>query len=422
MSNYKDFLIGAGGGAYTPPYEETWENVDVAAGAIYSTSYNRQSSTTYQSFHRLAVDGLYGGIFDPYNSSNSAVIHAKSFSVNQSTGAITVNSGTSLWSHSHGATFSTGHHGGIGNTVMYIGHSRNPSYGSTEKGTIWAAEFDNSGNVENHGYGQAPWEAWPHSNGDLIMNTNQTKDGTVYGRRSTYNSSSGTYYHSSGYSSNGSVSYSEWSNSSSNTSTNYATSAAAQTKGQLDRGGVISYFNNSGVGKFSIIYGSSGSRGPEYDTLTYWGGNPTSDINGYCLSNGETLWITADLKVFKSTNSNGSVTTLSGSSYPQGVSLLRTIYQGGANQNSQAIPLGNDTWVFPINSVGWVRMSIDVNNGYAVSANYLYSGLLSPAGTSPSASGWTYDITGTNNEYFVMAKVSGGQYSIQVTNNPFYGV
>ena len=113
---------------------------------------------------------------------------------------------------------------------------------------------------------------------------------------------------------------------------------------------------------------------------------------------------------------------MTGNSYPEGVVLLKGVYQGGENQNSQAIPLGNDTWIFPMQNIGWVRMSIDVNNGYAVSADYLYASLLSPAGINPSHSGWTYDITGTNNEYFVMATVSGGAYNIQVLNNPFYGV
>ena len=423
MSNYKDFLIGAGGGgAYIAPYDQTWDLVDAADGYIYSSSYTRQSSTTYQSFHRLSEEGLYGGIFDPYNDSNSAQVYARSFKVNQSTGAITLPGQASLWSHSYGDTFSTGHQGGIGNTAMFIGHCKNPSYGSTNKGTAWGVEFNNDGTVDNYGYGQAPWEAWPHSNGDLIMCSNAKQNGTTYARRSTYNQSASKYYHSSNTFSNGSVSYNEWSNISSSTSTNYATSAAGQTKQQLDRGGIISYYNSSGIGKFSVIYGTSGSRGTEYDTSTYWGRDPTSNVFGFNLSNGETLWLSETGKCFKSNNSNGNVTALSGSSYPSGASLLKAVYSGGGYQNSQCIPLGNNTWVFPMNNIGWVRMSIDPNNGYAVSADYLFSSLLSPAGSSPSHSGWTYDITGTNQEYFVMANVQGGSYNIQVFNNPFNGV
>lgn len=422
MSNYKDFLIGAGGGAYIAPYDQTWSLVDAADGYIYSSSYNRQSSTTYQSFHRLAVDGLYGGIFDPYNSSNSAQVIARSFSVNQSTGAIAVNAATSIWSHSYGDTFSTGHHGAIASTAMYVGHAKNPSYGSTNKGYMFAAEFNNAGAVEQHGYAAAPIEAWPHSNGDLVMCATAVKDGTVYGRRSTYNQGNSRYYYSQNYFQNGSASYDEWTDANSNTSTNYANPAAGQTKAQLDRGGIISYSNSSGVGKFRIIYGNNGYRGTEYDTNTIWGGGPTSNVFGFNLSSGETLWCSESGKAFKSDNSNGNVTALTGSNYPNGTTLLKGIYAGGAYQNSQCIPLGNDTWVFPINNVGWIRMSIDVNNGYAVSADYLWSGLLSPAGFSPSHSGWTYDITGTNNEYFVMAKVEAGAYQIQVLDNPFYGV
>jgi hypothetical protein len=424
MSNYKDFLIGAGGGAYTAPYDQTWTLVDQASGYIYNSNYTKQSSTTYQSFHRLAVEGLYGGLFDPYDQNNNGRVVARSFSVNQSTGAINVNSGTDLWSHSYGEVFSTCQHSAIGNTVMNIGHHKNPSYGSTNKGWIWAAEFNDAGAVENHGNSQAPIEAWPHSNGDLLMCATARKDGTVYGRRSTYNSnSSSRYWHSRGYSSNGSVSYNEWSNISSSTSTNYAFPAAAQDKFQLNRGGIISYYNSSSVGKFSVCYGSQADRGTEYDTSTYWGSDPTSDVKGFCLSNGETLWISNQSKVFKSNNGNGSVTALSGSSYPNGAALLKPIQNGGSYQNKMCIPLGNDTWIYPLSgSQGWIRLSIDVNNGYEVSADYIYSGLLTPQGSNPTSSGTSYDVTGPNGEYFVISQVNQGYYTISVYNNPFYGV
>ena len=423
MSNYKDFLIGAGGGgAYIPPYEQTWNLVAAADGYIVGSSYTQQSSTTYQSFHRLSEEGLYGGIFDPNNGS-SGYVYARAFTVNQSTGAISVAAGQSLWSHSYGNIFSTGHHGGIGNNVMYIGHAKNPSYGSTNKGYIYAAEFNNDGTVDNYGNGQAPFEAWPHSNGDLVMNATAKQNGTTYGRRSTYNQNTGTYYHSQGYHSNGSVSYQEWSNISSSTSTNYAVSAIGQTKQQLDRGGMVAFKNSSGQSKFNIVYGSNGSRSSDYDFVQYFGHDYTSTVTGFCVSTGETIWVGNTGKCFKSNNSNGTVTQLTGSSAPSGVSLLTIVRGIGENSWSNCIPLGNDTWIFPMNGGGgWIRLSIDVNNGYAVSADYLYSGLLSPAGDNPSHSGWTYDITGTNQEYFVMAKVASGAYDIKVFDNPFYGV
>ena len=61
--------------------------------------------------------------------------------------------------------------------------------------------------------------------------------GTAYGRRSGYNSNTGTYYHNRFYfqHNGGSTgSQQDWNNPSSTTSTNYCTSAMKQSKDDLE--------------------------------------------------------------------------------------------------------------------------------------------------------------------------------------------
>ena len=84
------------------------------------------------------------------------------------------------------------------------------------------------------------------------------------------------------------------------------------------------------------------------------------------------------------------------------------------------VPLGNDTWLIPNSTMGgFLKLHIDINNNYAVSITKHYHTLLSGMGYSPGASGCTFDVTGSSDQYFVFAKVTGGAYNITVFNNPF---
>ena len=425
MSNYKDYLIGAatsGGGAYVPPYEQTWTQVAQTSGYLKSSSYVRSSSPTYQGFHRLATKGLYGGIFDPYvaPSSTGSVI-AKAFSVNQSSGAITVHGHTDLWNHSHGEVFSTGQHGGVGHTAMYIGHAMNPSYGATHKGWIYAAEFNTSGSVEQTGYNEAPINMWPHSNGNLVMTTSSTKDSTVYGRRSTYNSNDSKYWHQRGEFTNGSVNYGDYNNPSSNTSTNYAYPFAQSTWNDINPCGYIGYNNGSGVGQFVPIQ-QNGSRGSALTSASYFGNaSIPSEMTGFHLSNGYYFVVNQSNFMWVVFNSGMSpiAGTYTGSTDPVGLTLLglpssRTFAQ------DMYVPLGSDTWLVP-NSVlgGFLQINIDVNNNYKVTIQKHYHTLMAGFGLTPGSAGKTYDVTGNSNQYFVYATVEYGRYNITVYNNPF---
>ena len=422
MSNYKDYLIGAGGGsAFTPAYEQNWNLVASSTGYIKNSSYPLQSSETYQAFKRLHTKGLYGGIFDPHNSSNTAFVHARAFSINQSTGAITVHSGTDLWSHSHGQTFSTCHIGAVGHTYMNIGHHRNPSYGSTNKGWIYAAEFNTYGGVENHGYSAAPINMWPHSNGDLVMSTTGSKDTTVYGRRSTYNQNDSRYWHQRGESTNGSVTYGDYVNPSSNTSTNYAYPYAQQTYNDLEPNGYTGWNNSSGEGTFTPIYGGSNTRASNLSSSTYFGSNDIpSYVTGFHMSNGHYLTINQNNNWWVRFNSSGTpqAGTWNGDSIEN--SSLLSLFSSRAEAQSMYIPLGNDTWIVP-NSImgGFFKINIDVSNNYKVTIQKHYHSLMAGMGLNPTHAGRTYDVTGSSDQYFVYARVSGGAYSINVYDNPF---
>lgn len=425
MSNYKDYLIGAGsggGGGMVPAYDQSWTQVASASGWIHSASYPSQSSTTYQGFQRLATKGLYGGLFDPYNSSSqSGRITSRSFKINQSTGAITVNSYNELWSHSYGDIFSTCQFGAVGHTVMNIGHHNNPSYGATSKGWIYAVEFDTNGNYENYGNSSAPDNMWPHSNGNLVMSTSSSKDARVYGRRSTYNSNDSRYWHQRGESQNGSVSYGDYSNPSSNTSTNYAYPNAMNAYNDLKYCGYVGWQDSSSNGVWTPI-NSSGSRVGNYSSSTYFGNNEIpSYIRGYHLANDEYLYMNPNNNWWVRCNpSNTPVAgTYNGSTTPTGISLLGI----GMNQDmmpSTYIPLGNNTWLMPNSLIGgFLKISIDPNNNYAVSISKHYHTLMSGMGMNPSHSGKTYDVTGSSDQFFVFAKVTGAYYNITVFNNPY---
>tara|TARA_B100000035_G_scaffold230493_1_gene198620 strand:- start:203 stop:1480 length:1278 start_codon:yes stop_codon:yes gene_type:complete len=424
MSNYKDHLIGVSSGAASaPPYEQTWNLVASSSGYIKNSSYQLQSSETYQSFKRLATKGLYGGIFDPHNSGNTGFVTARAFSVNQSNGAITVHASTDLWSHSYGQVFSTCHTGAVGHTYMNMGHHKSPSYGSTHKGWIWACEFNTSGGVENYGNSAAPQNMWPHSNGDLCMATSASKDAYAYGRRSTYNQNDSKYWHQRGYHVNGSVGYDDYTNPSAGTSTNYAYPYAQQTYDDLQPNGYVGWQNNSSQGIFTPLYGSSATRASNLQSAQYYGNNSIpSYITGFHLSNGHYLTINTSNNWWVRYNSSGQpqAGTWNGDTAPDGISLL-SLAANIAYHQSICVPTGTaDTWLMP-NSImgGFFKINIDVNNNYKVTIQKHYHTLMAGMGLNVGPSGQTFDVTGSSNQYFVHAKVSSAYYTINVYDNPF---
>lgn len=64
-------------------------------------------------------------------------------------------------------------------------------------------------------------------------------------------------------------------------------------------------------------------------------------------------------------------------------------------------------------------MKIDINNGYKCTIEKHYHTIMGGMGLNPSYSGKTYDVTGSSNQYFVYATVTGGSYTIKVFDNPF---
>ena len=422
MSNYKDYLIGAGSANFVPAYEQTWTKVAEANGFIVNSNYSQQSSTTYQAYCRLATKGVYGCMFDPYQSNNSGLLCTHSFKIDQSTGAITVNSYGSIWSHSYGQIFSTCHFGAVGHTIMNIGHHKSQTYGSTHKGWIYAAEFDTNGALENYGNSSAPYNMWPHSNGDLVMGTTASKDGYAYGRRSTYNQNDSKYWHQRGYHSNGSVGYNDYNSVNANTSTNYAYPNAMSSYNDLTPGGYVGWQDSSANGVFTPIYGSNADRASNLSSSTYFGDNGIpSYVRGYHLSNGKSIYLNTNNNQWLVLTSTGvpEAGTYNGNTAPASVGLLGLTTSTDTLMRA-TVPLGNDTWLIPNSTMGgFLKLNIDINNNYAVSISKHYHTLLSGMGYTPQASGCTYDVTGSSDQYFVFAKVTGGAYNISVFNNPF---
>lgn len=423
LSSLTGFSSGGGsGGSGALPLvlSQAMTLVDTASHSSDPGDSNktRQSSTTYQSYLPLAEDGVFAGLFDPYNpSSNSASVRFNVFKVNPSNGSIGSVDTTEMWSHSHGETFSTCHFGAVGNMVMNCGHHRNPSYGSTYKGYVWAGGANAAGTVNSTGTNEGPWENWPHSNGGLIVGaTGVGSGGTMYGRRSGYNQNNGQYSHNNHYFTFGSsAGRQEWSGSSSNTSTNYAWACAKQSKDDLTPGGMIMYYDSGGTQQASCIYGSSASRGNPSSTYgaKYW----SSQEPCFHLSNGEYLFAFSSGTLIG--DSSGNLSELSYD--PVGVGFLRMIGTTDRLQNFCVPCKEDDTWIVPMTSgIGHVKIHIDVNDQYKVTILQQFY----PFGTHgqtdvPQGGNNCYGLVGSNDEYFVRCYTRNGKSTIYVYDNPF---
>lgn len=416
LSSLPGFGATSGGASTALPAAFTDQPTLIASRSDYirgNSSYNNQSSTTYQSFHMLSTDGCFGGLFDPYTSSSSGGVIPVGFYVNPSNGSLTsLNLGSLIYTHSNGATFSTCHQGAVGMMVMNIGHHQNPSYGSTNKGTIYGAGFNNSAVPTSGSYAMTPENMWPQSNGDLAVGANSAT-GTMYARRSTYNSNDSKYWHNSGYySHSGSASYSEYSNISSSTSTNYLVAAVRSSKGDLTPGGLILYYNSGGVSKMTPVYGSSVTRGTEYDTSTY--GPMTNSWLGLHLSNGNTLWY-YNGRYFL-TNSSGSISTIS--TPPEGIGFLSLINNNGFFNHTVIPCAAANTWIASTSGYGLIRFSIDPGDNYRVTVHKVFNTLAWLNTNSVSYGGINLGLVGANDEYLVYSKVYDGVAERAVYENP----
>ena len=403
---------GGGGGSSDLPQILLDSPTLIDASSFYiegGSDYNNQSSTTYQAFNSLASDGCFAGIFDPYNSSNSAKVIACSFKVDPSNGSIGNPDRHTIWNHSHGDTFSTCHFGSVGNMVMNIGHHKNPSHGSTHKGTCWGASFNSSASHTGSSYGEAPWEAWPHSNGDLAMGANSA-NGTMYARRSTYNQNDSKYWHNNHYWNGSSINRGEWTNPSSDTSTNYCQGCAKSSKDDLEPGGMI-HWRQSSTYRAMQIYGSSASRGSELTGLQH-GDNYAS----FHLSNGKRLFFNEGRIIIGETNGDLTAHTTP----VQNAGFLQLMQNKGDHIRT-CIPTKNtDEWIMACGeNLGFMRIRIDVNNNYAVSVLQVYYSLAWTYNSSFSSSGRSIGVVGPNDEYLVTTDVRSGQATIQTFTNPF---
>lgn len=401
---------GSGSGDLPPIVTDVPTLVDSDSSYIRGSAYNQMSSTTYQAFHQLSTDGVFGGLFDPYYSSGGGVVGC-GFYVNPATGSLgSLNTSSPIYNPGNSPVFSTCHHGACGMMVMNVGNNMNSSYG-TYKGWVYAYSFSSTGVPQTSAQAAAPQEATGYNNGDLAMGMDNATSGTLYARRSTYNANNSTYYHSANYATyNGSASYSEWSGLSSTSSFNSCTAAAKNSKSDLTPGGIIGYYNSSGYQRISPIYGSTAARGSEYDANLL---AANTAIRGFHLSNGETLWF-YDGKVAVQSSSQLNVPGTT----PVGVGLLTLI--NGTNQLRSCIPTSEtDTWICSTSGYGLIKLKIDINDNYKVTIlglfntlGWLFTQSVSPAGTC-------LGLVGSNDEYLVYTTVNNALAQRYVYENPF---
>tara|TARA_B100001250_G_scaffold170528_1_gene146882 strand:- start:1145 stop:2428 length:1284 start_codon:yes stop_codon:yes gene_type:complete len=380
------------------------------------TNQTSQSSTTYQSYNQLSTDGVFAGIFDPYNASNNtSSVRYNSFKINPSNGSIGNINSTEAWGHGNGDAFSTCHYGAVGMMVMNCGHHMSPSYGNTRKGYVWAGSSNDDGTVENTNHCEGAWENWPHSNGGLIVGaTAAGSGGTMYGRRSGYNQNTGQYNYNNHYFTWGSsAGRQEWGGSSS-TSTNYAWPCAKQSKDDLTPGGMIMFYDGSGNQTASCIYGSGNDRGSNNQTIgeRHW----SSQEPAFHLSNGEYLFPFSKGVVIGS--AGGALSELN--TAPVNFGYLRMI-QNTDRMQQHCVPCKeDDTWIAPVgNSLGWMKFHIDVNDNYKVTILKQFYAFGTTGSTSVPVSGTCWGLVGSNDEYFVRCTTESCQTNIYTYNNPF---
>lgn len=408
----------SGGGASSDlPAVLTDTPVLVASNGAYirSSSYNQQSSTSYQAFHALSNDGTFGGLFDPYNSSNNGGPTPCGFYVNPATGALgSLQTGSTIYNSGNGGHFSTCQHGSVGMMVLNNGHHQNPTYGTTHKGWLYGAGFNNDGTVNATGNSQGPHEYWPHSNGDLAISATSAT-GTAYARRSGYNLNTGTYFHNRFYfawDGTSTGSQNEWNNPSSTTSTNYCTSAQKQSKDDLEQNGMIFWYDSSGNKRLAALYGDC-DRNNDYDANSYVGFN--DNVIGYHLSNGEYLWY-YNGKVAKS-NSSGVMSNLS--TMPANIGFLGLINNRDSQMRMTMPCQEDDTWITTTDGYGLMKFKIHVNDNYRVEVTGIYNTLAWLFSQNVSESGKTLGLVGPNDEYLVYCSVQNGYADRYVYENPF---
>ena len=406
---------GGGGGDLPAVFTDTAVQVDYSGDYIRSSSYDDQSSTTYQAFHSLSNDGTFGGVFDPYNSSNDGGPMGCGFYVNPSTGALgTLQRGSSMYNSGGGGHFSTCHHGAVGMMVMNNGNHQNPNYGSSHKGWIYGVGFGNDGSIVSNGNGQGPHEYSPHSNGDMVVAANSST-GRMYGRRSGYNSGTGTYYHNAFYydhSNGNNASQQDWNNPSSSTSTNYTSAAMKQSKTDLLPCGMVYWYDSSGNKKLAHCYGDSLTRGTTYDAEEYLGF--TDNTVGFHLSNGEVFWY-YEGKVCTA-DTSGTLTKRSGI---LGAGYFQMLNNKDSMSRTCMPTKDADTWIAATNNYGLIKFHIDPSDNYKVTVLGIHNTMAWLYEQSISHSGRTLGLVGPDDEYLVYCRVRNGFADRTVYENPF---
>tara|TARA_E500000331_G_C17212786_1_gene694519 strand:+ start:1 stop:1287 length:1287 start_codon:yes stop_codon:yes gene_type:complete len=423
LNSLVGFGAGGGGGDLPTAFLDSATLVDSASQNMGGNT-SSLSSKQYNQIWPLATDGLFGGIADAQHHTTpiNAALYAVSFLVNTSNGSIgTINhtkdpSGNLHTSSTTTAIFSTCHTGSVGNVVMYQGHAYNPNSGTTRKGHAYGVKYNTNGTVAQAAYGygdEGNGDNWPHSDGELAMGTDSS-DSNVYGRRSTYYSPTGKYYHSSSHwsTSSSSIGNGEHNSNSNYTSTNYLSATAKQSKDDRTPGGFIYWYGSNGVHNLTEVYGSSASRSADLEiTGDQW--YPAMSLR---LSTGKSIRIHKGMVIEGQNNGNAPIdvtSTTDGS-----IAVLQKIANGSWSQRL-CVPTKNaDEWILGVTGFGFIKFNIDVNNNYKTTiTKQIYTDIWGPKNSSPSYENH-FGLVGPNDEYLCYSEWSGSTLNVKTYDNP----
>lgn len=383
-----------------------YKAVVIAGSASYTTSmsYYPQSSSSYRRmFHHGS--GQFSVVSKHYLSGTSAAeAYCRPFTVDQSTGAITLGTGSALFSGS--SNIDTGTFAQSGNYVM--SQSTSGSYGNFAcAGTVSGNSVSGIATVSLGN----PWQ--PMSNNDAAYGRSGS---TMYMAPQTYDTANSRMRRCSLYYNGSSIGVQiSPTDPSSNTSTQYTWPVAPQfgSNGPSSYMGLRSWQNSNGLGQLDVM-SVDGTVSTTVDTRASLAMNQqVHEGFGLQLSNGRQLYYNYFGDIIL--NNAGSLSNVTETADFVPKSLNNFIF--GSIQ-----PVAADTWIaVSSNPREIVKFSIDPTTYKVTYAKSVWLGNYLTANRDLSDYNTTVYLTGSTNQYMVVGFWRDGapKAIVQVFTSPF---
>jgi hypothetical protein len=410
--------ISLSGGSGTGSLVPSTNNIDpVAKVQINAISSNAQSNyvngnvSSSSSYGRTCNhgSGQYSHTSRYYNTTpNIAEVYCQPFLINQSTGAITVGSGSTLFSGT--SSLDTGWFAYSGNYVV-------TNHTSASQGNSQTVGVISGNSVTGYTTSTGSSNNQPVSNEDMAY---YRSGSTMVWYPGVYNTSSGTAYRQ-GWSFNGSsISNTNNENPSSTTSTHYTFPVVpkfGQNSPTSGYAGLRSYVDGS-AHYLEILNSTGGSYSNQFNINNSFGftrstNSPLGPGWGLELSNNEQLFYFNDM-VWRS--SGGSLSVVNGADFTPKTTN---------NNISDIFSVAADTWV-AIANIGYtappeiVKFSIDPSTYKVTIINSVPLTPYLPINVSSSNANTHVSFTGTSNQFMVLSRIiSGISTQVSVFPTPF---